>query len=122
MKIKVPISLDPDADVSVWFPSLDPSCTQTIHRNSQIISRLRMTASHHSAYAAIALFIATVTTEAWLGDGFDGLFDGATGAGRKSTVERERNRRDGHGGRGFYDCQSNPRKKKQTGYSEISIP
>lgn len=48
-----------------------------------------MTASHHSAYAAIALFIAAVTTKAWLRDGFDGLFNGATGAGRKDAVERE---------------------------------
>jgi hypothetical protein len=48
-----------------------------------------MTASHHSAYAAVTLFIAAVTTEAWLGDGFDGLFNGATGAGRKGAVERE---------------------------------
>ena len=48
-----------------------------------------MTASHHSAYAAIALFIAAVTTKTWLGDRFDGLFYGATGAGREGAVERE---------------------------------
>lgn len=45
--------------------------------------------SHHSAYAEIALFIATVTAKAWLRDRFDGLFNGATrAAGRKDAVER----------------------------------
>ena len=45
--------------------------------------------SHHNAYATIALFIAAVTPKAWLGDCFDGLFNGATrAAGRKGTIER----------------------------------
>jgi hypothetical protein len=62
-------------------------------------SRRMATSSHHSADTAVALFISAVTSEAWLGNRLDGLFNRATGAARREgEVERLGDGGDSHGG------------------------
>lgn len=62
-------------------------------------SRRMATSSHHSADTAVALFISAVTSEAWLGNRLDGLFNRATGAARREgEVDRLGDGGDSHGG------------------------